>query len=111
MAFLYKTKKNYLRAVAEKLSIEVTQKMIKTQIIKAIVASEHFEEQFVLNVLEEEGERTIRRRKEALEEENMEVKKREEMRKLKIGEEENRWNSNCRSYDWKTKDVETRVIV
>ncbi|GBM95718.1 hypothetical protein AVEN_116124-1 [Araneus ventricosus] len=54
MAFLYKAKKTYLRAVAEELGIEVTEKMIKPQIIKAIMASEHFEEQLVSNMLEEE---------------------------------------------------------
>ncbi|GBM73830.1 hypothetical protein AVEN_75257-1 [Araneus ventricosus] len=63
MVFLYKAKKNYLRAVAEELGIAVTEKMIQSQIIKEIMASEHFEEQLVLNILEEEEEK----RKEELE--------------------------------------------
>ncbi|GBN58867.1 hypothetical protein AVEN_64704-1 [Araneus ventricosus] len=93
MTFLYKAK-NYLRAVAEELGIEVTEKMIKPQIIKAIMESEHFEEQLVLNMLEEEEEKRKeelkgKRRKEALEEERRKHEV-EEMRKLKIGEEESR---------------------
>ncbi|GBL74487.1 hypothetical protein AVEN_157419-1, partial [Araneus ventricosus] len=63
MAFLYKAKKTYLCAVAEELGIEVTEKVIKPQIIKAIMASEHFEEQLVSNMLEEEEVKS----KEALE--------------------------------------------
>ncbi|GBO30621.1 hypothetical protein AVEN_164816-1 [Araneus ventricosus] len=63
MAFLYKAKKTYLRAVAEELGIEVTEKMIKPQIIKAIMARKHFEEQLVSNMLEEEEVKS----KEALE--------------------------------------------
>ncbi|GBL72863.1 hypothetical protein AVEN_128060-1 [Araneus ventricosus] len=87
MAFLYKAKKTYLRAVAEELGIEATEKMIKPQIIKVIMASEHFEEQLVSNMLEKEEVRS----KEALEV--------EEMKKSKIGEEESRRNSNYRSCD------------
>ncbi|GBM31208.1 hypothetical protein AVEN_193340-1 [Araneus ventricosus] len=56
VAFLYKAKKNYLRAVAEELGIEVTEKKVKLKIIETIMASEHFEEQFVLNMMEEEEE-------------------------------------------------------
>ncbi|GBL83642.1 hypothetical protein AVEN_201946-1 [Araneus ventricosus] len=73
MAFLYKAKKTYLRAVAEELGIEVMEKMIKPQIIKAIMASEHFEEQLVSNMLEEEAVKS----KEALEVE--EKRRREQM--------------------------------
>ncbi|GBO01391.1 hypothetical protein AVEN_153778-1 [Araneus ventricosus] len=98
MAFLYKAKKTYLRAVAEELGIEVAEKLIKPQIIKAIMASEHFEEQLVSNMLEEEAVKS----KEALEVEekrsNEEIEDRRrreqmefELQKLRLE------NERCRS--------------
>ncbi|GBN29543.1 hypothetical protein AVEN_54980-1 [Araneus ventricosus] len=90
MAFLYKAKKTYLRAVAEELGIEVTEQMIKPQIIKAIMASEHFEEQLVSNMLEEEAVKS----KEALEVEekrrNEEIEDRRRREQMEIEDKRRR---------------------
>ncbi|GBN57399.1 hypothetical protein AVEN_20398-1 [Araneus ventricosus] len=98
MAFLYKAKKTYLRAVAEELGIEVTEKMIKLQIIKAIMASEHFEEQLVSNMLEEEAVKSKealeveeKRRNEEIEDRRRREKMEFELQKLRLE------NERCRS--------------
>ncbi|GBM57634.1 Gypsy retrotransposon integrase-like protein 1 [Araneus ventricosus] len=98
MALLYKAKKTYLRAVAEELGIEATEKMIKPQIIKAIMASEHFEEQLVSNMLEEEEVKSKealeveeKRRNEEIEDRRRREQMEFELQKLRLE------NERCRS--------------
>ncbi|GBM19977.1 hypothetical protein AVEN_77903-1 [Araneus ventricosus] len=94
MAFLYKAKKTYLRAVAVELGIVVMEKMIKPQIIKAIMASEHFEEKLVSNMLEEEKikskqalEIEEKRRNEAIEDRRRREQMEFELQKLRLENE------------------------
>ncbi|GBM57954.1 Retrovirus-related Pol polyprotein from transposon 17.6 [Araneus ventricosus] len=98
MALLYKAKKAYLRAVADELGIEATEKMIKPQIIKAIMASEHFEEQLVSNMLEEEEVKSKdaleveeKRRNEEIEDRRRREQMEFELQKLRLE------NERCRS--------------